>query len=72
MAFISIFGFLSFINKQIIYAMLDIQGIALFNSFDSPTNRVIVATLYCIHMYIDWPAYLYVADVSRFHYLEFG
>ena len=49
--------------------MLDIQGIGLFNSFDS---RTIVATLYCIPIYVDWSAYVLVADVSPFYYLEFG
>ena len=60
MAFVSTFGFLSFINKQMVHAMLDIQGIGLFNSSDSRTNR------------IDWSAYIFVADVSQFYYLEFG
>ena len=55
MAFVSIFGFLSFINKQMVYAMLDIQGIGLFNSSDSRTNRV---------------AYLFVANMSQFYYVE--
>ena len=43
MAFVSTFGFLSFINKQMVHAMLDIQGIGLFNSSDSSTAYIVVA-----------------------------